>query len=141
LLGNDRLGISLDTRLRKRRMSGAAWDGRQESAPSLQPPTTNPKPRRTTMTTFSRLTLPALAFALCSTALFAGGIARADDATNAMKPAADAMKPATDAMKPADPMATNAMKPADNAMKPAADAMKPAADAMKPAADATAPAN
>jgi hypothetical protein len=39
------------------------------------------------MTDFTRLTLPALAFALCSTALFAGGIARAEDA-----------------MKPADPM-------------------------------------
>ncbi|MCZ8543944.1 hypothetical protein OOJ09_07125 [Mesorhizobium qingshengii] len=97
------------------------------------------------MTVLSRLTLPALAFALCSTALFAGGIARADDATNAMKPAnamaTDAMKPATDAMKPADPMATSAMKPAADAMKPAADAMKPATDAMKPAADAMAPAN
>ncbi|ESY63009.1 hypothetical protein X742_31055 [Mesorhizobium sp. LNHC232B00] len=112
--------------------------GRQSASP----------PKETTMTVLSRLTLPALALALCSTALLAGGIARADDATNAMKPAAnamkpaaDAMKPATDAMKPADPMATNAMKPADNAMKPAADAMKPAADAMKPAADAMAPAN
>jgi hypothetical protein len=28
----------------------------------------------------NRLTLPALAFALCSTALFAAGIARAEDA-------------------------------------------------------------
>lgn len=77
------------------------------------------------MTHFSRLTLPALAFALCSTALFAGGIARAEDA---MKPAnamaTDAMKPATDAMKPAGAMATDAMS--TNAMKPpmAADAMK-----------------
>jgi hypothetical protein len=119
--------------LRKRRTRGAAWHGRQEGAPS----TTNPK--ETTMTIISRFTLPALALALCSTALFAGGIARADDATNAMKPAAnamkpaaDAMKPATDAMKPADPMATNSMKPAANAMKPA-DGMKPATDAMKPA--------
>ncbi|RWN50991.1 pentapeptide MXKDX repeat protein [Mesorhizobium sp.] len=59
------------------------------------------------MTNFTRLTLPVLAFALCSTALFAGGIARAEDA---MKPA-DPM--ATDAMKPADAMATDAMKPAD----------------------------
>ena len=88
------------------------------------------------MTNLSRLTLPALA--LCSTALFAGGIARADDAVNAMKPAVDAMKPA-------DPMASNAMKPAADAMKPAdpmaTNAMKPAADAMKPAADAMAPAN
>ncbi|MEI9412094.1 hypothetical protein [Mesorhizobium salmacidum] len=88
------------------------------------------------MTNFSRLTLPALALALCSTALFAGGIARADDAINAMKP--NAMAPAADAMKPADPMATNAMKPAADAMKPATDAMKPATDAMKPATDATA---
>ncbi|MEW6633499.1 MAG: hypothetical protein AB1440_21740 [Pseudomonadota bacterium] len=79
------------------------------------------------------LTLPALAFAF-STAVFVAG-ARADDATNAMKPAnamtTSAMKPATDAMKPAgamkpDAMATNAMKPAANAMKPATDAMKPA---------------
>ena len=86
------------------------------------------------------LTLPSLALAL-STAVFVAG-ARADDATNAMKPAnamaTDAMKPATDAMKPA----TDAMKPAGamkpdamatNAMKPATDAMKPATDAMKPA--------
>ncbi len=99
----------------------------------------NANPKEIIMTT-SRLTLPALALALCSTALFAGGIARADDATNAMKPAANAMKPAADAMKPAaDAMkpATDAMKPADpmatNSMKPAADAMKPATDAMAPA--------
>ncbi|TIQ19149.1 MAG: hypothetical protein E5X51_22200 [Mesorhizobium sp.] len=63
------------------------------------------------MTTFTRLTLPALAFALCSTALFAGGIARAEDA---MKPAnamaTNAMKPATGAMKPADPMAAEKLK-------------------------------
>ena len=81
----------------------------------------------------ARLTLPALALALCSTALLAGGIARADDATNAMKPAANAMKPAADAMKPA----ADAMKPATDAMKPAdpmaTNSMKPAADAMKPA--------
>ncbi|TIP12191.1 hypothetical protein [Mesorhizobium sp.] len=90
------------------------------------------------MTNFARLTLPALAFALCSTALFAGGVARAEDA---MKPA-DPM--ATDAMKPADAMATDAMKPVEPAetMKPA-DAM--ATDAMKPAdamgaTDAMAPA-
>jgi len=79
------------------------------------------------------LTLPALAFALSATAFIAG--ARADDATNAMKPAnamaTGAMKPATDAMKPADAMkpdamSTEAMKPDTNAMKPAADAMKPA---------------
>ncbi|MER9961269.1 hypothetical protein NKJ72_09940 [Mesorhizobium sp. M0045] len=62
----------------------------------------------------NRPTLAALAFALCSTALFAGGAARAEDA-----------------MKPA--MATNAMKPATGAMKPATGAMKPATDAMKPA--------
>lgn len=78
------------------------------------------------------LTLPALAFAL-SAAVFVAG-ARADDTTNAMKPA-NAMT--TDAMKPA----TDAMKPATDAMKPAADAMKPATDAMQPATDATAPAN
>ncbi|WP_192178129.1 pentapeptide MXKDX repeat protein [Mesorhizobium amorphae] len=81
------------------------------------------------MTHFSRLTLPALAFALCSTALLASGIARAEDA---MKPA-NAM--ATDAMKPAtDAMSTNAMKPAmaTDAMKK--DCMDKAAmetDAMK----------
>lgn len=57
------------------------------------------------MTNLTRLTLPALAFALCSTALFAGGTARAE---NAM--ATDAMKPATDIMKPADPMAAEKMK-------------------------------
>ncbi|TIS60031.1 hypothetical protein [Mesorhizobium sp.] len=95
------------------------------------------------MTNLTRLTLPALAFALCSTALFAGGIARAEDA---MKPA-DAM--GTEAMKPANAMATDAMS--TNAMKPVAptDAMKPtsamATDAMKPAdamgaTDAMAPA-
>jgi hypothetical protein len=103
-------------------------------------PACAPKPKETSMTKY--LTLPALAFAL-SAAVFVAG-ARADDATNAMKPAnamaTDAMKPATDAMKPADPMATNAMKPAADAMKPAADAMKPAADAMKPATDAMKPA-
>ena len=54
-------------------------------------------------------TLTALAFALSMTAFAAG--ARADEATNAMKPA--------------DPMATEAMKPATDAMKPA-DAMAPA---------------
>ncbi|ESY27154.1 hypothetical protein NKI32_03145 [Mesorhizobium sp. M0761] len=90
-------------------------------------------------------TLTALALALSMTGFAAG--ARADEATNAMKPAmatdamkpeTDAMAPATGAMKPADPMATNAMKPATDAMKPV-DAMKPATDAMKPA-DAMAPA-
>ncbi|TPI62489.1 hypothetical protein FJ417_08485 [Mesorhizobium sp. B3-1-7] len=86
------------------------------------------------------LTLPALALAL-SAAVFVAG-ARADDATNAMKPAnamaTDAMKPATDAMKPADAMKPDAMS--TEAMKPATtDAMKPATDAMKPA-DAMAPA-
>jgi len=85
------------------------------------------------------LTLPALAFAL-SAAVFVAG-ARADDTTNAMKPAnamaTDAMKPATDAMKPADAMKPDAMS--TQAMKPATDAMKPATDAMKPA-DAMAPA-
>lgn len=81
------------------------------------------------MTDFTRLTLPALAFALCSTALFAGGIARAEDA---MKPA-DPM--ATDAMKPADAMAADAMKPADPmAAEKVKDCMDKAAmetDAMK----------
>ncbi|MDX8432305.1 hypothetical protein RFN25_02530 [Mesorhizobium abyssinicae] len=72
--------------------------------------------------------LTALAFALATTAFAAG--ARADDATNAMKPA-NAM--ATDAMS------TQAMKPATDAMKPATDAMKPVTDAMKPV-DAMAPA-
>jgi pentapeptide MXKDX repeat protein len=91
------------------------------------------QPRQETiMTNFTRLTLPALAFALCSTALLASGVARAEDAmkpanamaTDAMKPATDAMKPATDAMKPAGAMATDAMSA--NAMKPAmaTDAMK-----------------
>jgi len=82
------------------------------------------------------LTLPALALALSASVFVAG--ARADDTTNAMKPAnamaTDAMKPAG-AMKP-DPMSTQAMKPATGAMKPAG-AMKPQTDAMKPA-DATA---
>nr|WIE92222.1 hypothetical protein P9270_003195 [Mesorhizobium sp. WSM4875] len=94
------------------------------------------------------LTLPTLAFALAAAAFVAG--ARADDTTDAMKPAnamaTEAMKPSTDAMmptgamKPAEPdaMATQAMKPATDAMKPA-DAMKPVTDAMKPA-DAMAPA-
>ncbi|MER9895619.1 hypothetical protein NKJ40_26745 [Mesorhizobium sp. M0119] len=86
----------------------------------------------------NRPTLAALAFALCSTALFAGGAARAEDA---MKPAmaTDAMKPATDAMKPAGAMATTAMK-ADCMDKAAAetDAMKKA-EATK-ACDAMAPA-
>ena len=73
------------------------------------------------------LTLPALALALSASVFVAG--ARADDTTNAMKPAnamaTDAMKPA-DAMKP-DAMSTEAMKPATDAMKPATtDAMKPA---------------
>ncbi|CCV10288.1 hypothetical protein [Mesorhizobium sp. STM 4661] len=86
----------------------------------------------------NRLTLPALAFALCSTALFTGAAARAEDAMKPADPmATDAMKPATDAMKPANAMApdatgTNAMKPAT-----ATDAMKPAdataTDAMMPA--------
>jgi pentapeptide MXKDX repeat protein len=87
------------------------------------------------------LTLPALALALSASVFVAG--ARADDATNAMKPAnamaTDTMKPATDAMKPA-----NAMKPAADAMKPDAmstEAMKPATDAMKPATDAMKPAD
>ena len=75
------------------------------------------------MTNFSRLTLPALALALCSTALFAGGIARAED-TNAMKPAVDAMKPATDAMKPADPMAAEKMKDCMDKAAMETDAMK-----------------
>ncbi|MER9250640.1 hypothetical protein NKI59_02315 [Mesorhizobium sp. M0598] len=92
----------------------------------------------------NRPTLAALAFALGSTALFAGGAARAEDA---MKPAMEtnAMKPATDAMKPAGAMATTAMKATDP-MK--ADCMNKAAaetDAMKKAeatkaCDAMAPA-
>jgi hypothetical protein len=94
-----------------------------------------PTLKETTMTNLSRLTLPALALAMCSTALLAGGVARADDTVNAMKPAVNAMKPATDAMKPA----ANAMKPTTDAMKPAdpmaSNAMKPATDAMKPATD------
>ncbi|RWB25169.1 hypothetical protein [Mesorhizobium sp.] len=73
----------------------------------------------------NRLTLPALAFALCSTALFAGGVARAEDA---MKPAdamaTDAMKPATDAMKPADPMAAEKMKDCIDKAAMETDAMK-----------------
>ncbi|MER8386623.1 hypothetical protein NKG60_17960 [Mesorhizobium sp. M1428] len=92
----------------------------------------------------NRPTLAALAFAPCSTALFAGGAARAEDA---MKPAmaTNAMKPATDAMKPADAMATTAMKATDpmttDCMNKAAaetDAMKKA-EATK-ACDAMAPA-
>ncbi|RWE64808.1 hypothetical protein [Mesorhizobium sp.] len=73
----------------------------------------------------NRLTLPALAFALCSTALFAGGIARAEDA---MKPAdamaTDAMKPAAEAMKPADPMAAEKMKDCMDEAAMETDAMK-----------------
>ncbi|MER8975914.1 MULTISPECIES: hypothetical protein [unclassified Mesorhizobium] len=86
----------------------------------------------------NRPTLAALAFALCSTAPFAGGAARAEDAmkpamaTNAMKPATGAMKPATDAMKPAGAMAADAMAP--TAMK-AGDPMK--ADCMAKAAAET----
>ncbi|PAQ05515.1 hypothetical protein [Mesorhizobium temperatum] len=61
------------------------------------------------MTNFTRLTLPVLAFALCSTALFAGGTTRAEDAMKPADPmATDAM--ATDAMKPADPMAAEKIK-------------------------------
>ncbi|MES0031543.1 hypothetical protein [Mesorhizobium sp. M0040] len=92
----------------------------------------------------NRPTLPALAFALCSTALFAGGAARAEDAmkpanamaTNAMKPAG-AMAPdamATTAMKAGDPMKADCMAKAaaeTNAMK-RAEATK-ACDAMAPA--------
>lgn len=51
----------------------------------------------------SRSTIPALAFAIASTVLFAGAAAYADDA---MKPA-DSMK--TDAMKPADSMTAEKM--------------------------------
>ncbi|RWF73614.1 MAG: hypothetical protein EOS26_17690 [Mesorhizobium sp.] len=73
----------------------------------------------------NRPTLPALAFALCSTALFATGIARAEDA---MKPAdamaTDAMKPATEAMKPADPMAAEKMKDCMDKAAVETDAMK-----------------
>ncbi|TIM10298.1 hypothetical protein [Mesorhizobium sp.] len=77
------------------------------------------------MTAFTRLTLPALALALCSTALFAGGIARAEDAmqpANAM--ATNAMKPATDAMKPADPMAVEKLKDCMDKSVMETDAMK-----------------
>ncbi|RWM96606.1 MAG: hypothetical protein EOR84_13515 [Mesorhizobium sp.] len=77
------------------------------------------------MTNFTRLTLPALAFALCSTALVAGGTARAEDA---MKPAnamaTNAMKPATDAMKPADPMAAEKLKDCMDKAAMKTDAMK-----------------
>ena len=87
----------------------------------------------------TRLTVPALAFALASTVLLSGGVANAQDA---MKPAnqmsTDAMKPA-DSMKADDKtmadckekagMETDAMKK-DEAMK-ACDAM--GGDAMKPA--------
>ena len=85
-------------------------------------------------------TLPALTFAIASTALFSAGIARADDA---MKPAEPM---ATDAMKPADPMAADKMK-ADCMEKAAMEtsSMKKdeatkacdtiGADAMKPAAN------
>ncbi|RWK57409.1 hypothetical protein [Mesorhizobium sp.] len=77
------------------------------------------------MTNFTRLTLPALAFALCSPALVAGGIARAEDA---MKPAnamaTNAMKPATDAMKPADPMAAEKLKDCMDKAAMETDAMK-----------------
>ncbi|TKB79759.1 MAG: hypothetical protein E5W81_13635 [Mesorhizobium sp.] len=88
----------------------------------------------------NRPTLAALAFALCSTVLFAGGAARAEDA---MKPATDAMKPAgamasdamaTTAMKATDPMKADCMNKAaaeTNAMKKA-EATK-ACDAMAPA--------
>ncbi|TIP26257.1 MAG: hypothetical protein E5X67_21085 [Mesorhizobium sp.] len=77
------------------------------------------------MTNFTRLTLPALAFALCSTALVAGGIARAEDAikpANAM--ATNAMRPATDAMKPADPMAAEKLKDCMDKAAMETDAMK-----------------
>ncbi|UVC16212.1 hypothetical protein [Mesorhizobium onobrychidis] len=73
----------------------------------------------------NRPTLPALAFALCSTALFAGGIARAEDAKKpADAMATDAMKPATDAMKPADPMAAEKMKDCMDKAAMETDAMK-----------------
>lgn len=73
----------------------------------------------------NRLTLPALAFALCSTALFAGGIARAEDTMKPADPmATDAMKPATDAMKPADPMAAEKMKDCMDKAAMETDAMK-----------------
>ncbi|MER9026779.1 hypothetical protein NKI01_30445 [Mesorhizobium sp. M0815] len=99
----------------------------------------------------NRPTLAALAFALCSTALFAGGAARAEDA---MKPAnamaTNAMKPATDAMKPAgamalDAMATTAMKAGDPMKADCMDKAAAETDAMKKAeatkaCDAMAPA-
>src|SRR5687768_11015621 len=102
----------------------------------MEPDSINPAydPKETTM--INRLTLPALALALCSTALFAGGAARAEDAmkpanamaTDAMKPAADAMK-AADPMKAGDPMKADCMAAAEtNAMKKA-EASK-ACDAM-----------
>jgi pentapeptide MXKDX repeat protein len=84
-----------------------------------------PPTLETIMTNLTRLTLPALAFALCSAALFAGGIARAE---NTMKPAdamaTDAMKPATDAIKPADPMAAEKMKDCMDKAAMETDAMK-----------------
>jgi hypothetical protein len=120
-------------------MSGAAHAG---------PPTARATNREeNSMTNFTRLTLPALAFALASTALFAGGMARAADAAkpaDAMKPAteamkpANAMKPATDAMKPADPMAAQKMKDCTDKAAMESDSMKKdeatkACDAMAPA--------
>ncbi|MER9754126.1 hypothetical protein NKJ46_11860 [Mesorhizobium sp. M0166] len=85
----------------------------------------------------NRPTLAALAFALCSTALFAGGAARAEDA---MKPAM-----ATNAMKPAGAMATTAMKATDPMKADCMDKAAAETDAMKKAeatkaCDAMAPA-
>jgi pentapeptide MXKDX repeat protein len=92
-----------------------------------------------TMRNLTRITCPALAFALVSTALFAGGPAYADDAmkTDAMK-STDTMK-AGDAMKPADNMK------ADKMMKDCMDKAAMETDSMKKdeatkACDAMAPA-
>jgi pentapeptide MXKDX repeat protein len=92
--------------------------------------------------------LPAIAFALASTVMFAAGPVSAEDAMKPADPmAADAMKAdcmekagmETDAMKKEEAMKVcddmamkgDAMKPAGDAM--GSDAMKPATDAMKPA--------
>lgn len=69
------------------------------------------------MTRSIRIALPALAFALCSTALLGAGAARAEDA-----------------MKPADSMKTEAMKPMKGDDKMMADCKEKAGmetDSMK----------
>ena len=90
------------------------------------------------MRNLTRITFPALAFALASTALFAGGPAYSDAMkTDAMK-STDTMK-AGDAMKPADNMK------ADKMMKDCMDKAAMETDTMKKdeatkACDAMAPA-